>query len=173
MKFPVAWVMSWNNQQIGKITVDCWVKNKCKGDVSLYETLCYWTLQASKPPQLKCILTMSYSWCKINVGETMWTYIHTYRLGREVVESRPAEKGLGMMVDGKLTLSQQWALAAQKAKWTLGYNKRIWAAGWGSDSPPPLCPCETPGRVLHPVLGPQDRKDMEMLEQVQWRPQSW
>lgn len=139
MKFPVALVMSWKNQWIWKLTADCWVKNKCRGDVSLYVTLCYWILYASKPPQLKSILTVSYSWYEINVEKTAWTYIHTYRMGSEIIESSPVEKGLGMMIDEKLTLSQQWEPAAQKAKWILGY-KRIRTAGWGRGfSPSTLC----------------------------------
>jgi len=53
---------------------------------------------------------------------------HQYMLGATQLESSFAEKGQGVLVDTRFNMSQQWALAAQKANVTLGCIRRSTAS---------------------------------------------
>jgi len=96
---------------------------------------------------------------------------HIYRLEGAVLESRPAEKDLGVLVDDKLNVSQQRAFAGWKANGILGSIRR----GVASRDREVIVPLYS-ALVKHhlefcvQVWSPQYKKDRGLLERIQRRP---
>ena len=84
---------------------------------------------------------------------------YVYKLGEELIESSCVEKVMGVLVDKKLGMSQQYTIAVQR-----GGQQRE-----GGDCPLIHCSSKTKSGVLPPGLDPQHKKDVELLEQVQRR----
>ncbi|KAJ7406811.1 hypothetical protein WISP_121822 [Willisornis vidua] len=112
-------------------------------------------------------MQINKSKCKVlHLGQSYPRYQH--RLGNESIKSSPAEKDLEVLVDERLDMSQQCALAAQKANCILGCIKNSLASRSREEILPLYSTLMRPHLECYIQLwGPQHRKDTDLMEQVQ------
>jgi len=95
-----------------------------------------------------------------------------YRQDGEWIEGRSEEQDLGVLDNKKLNMTQQCALATQKANCILGCMKRSVASRWREGILPFYSALVRPHlESCVQLWSPQHRKDRDLLEWVQRRPQ--
>ncbi|KAK4805526.1 hypothetical protein QYF61_004466 [Mycteria americana] len=82
-----------------------------------------------------------------------------YRLGDDVIESSPAEKDLGVLMERKAGHEPRTCARSPQGQLYPGLHpKKRGQQVEGGDSAPLLCSGETPPGVLHPVLEPSGQE---------------
>ncbi|KAJ7396393.1 rna-directed dna polymerase from mobile element jockey-like [Pitangus sulphuratus] len=89
---------------------------------------------------------------------------HKYRLSGEWIYCSPGKKDLGVLVEKRLNISRQYVLAAQKANCIPGCIRSVASRSREVILPIYSALVRPPPGVLCPALGPQHKKDIDLLE---------
>ena len=105
------------------------------------------------------------AWCNfLHLSHNNTCY--QYKLDNVRIEHSPDRKNLEVLVGGKLDMSQQSALTAQKANQILGCIKRS-VSSRAKEVILPLCSVRPHLEYCVRMWGPQYRRHMDLLEHVQ------
>ncbi|KAJ7406600.1 hypothetical protein WISP_132887 [Willisornis vidua] len=94
---------------------------------------------------------------------------YQYSMGADLLESSSVEKDLGVLVDNKWSMSQQYAPVAEKANGILVCIRALLADQGRWSLPLYSAPVRLHVEFCVQFWAPLFKNDKELLEQVQWR----